>query len=470
MDRMSALDSAFLHLEDGRSSLHIGSVALFEGPPPPQAEILAALERRIAGVPRLRQRPHHVPLSLGRPVWVDDPHFRLTDHVRRLAAPEPGGRAELHAVVDAAMTEPLPHGRPPWDDLVIEGLADGHWALVTRVHHSMADGIAGTALLTAMLDTEPGGATPAAPVPAQRPAGQVPTSTDLVTDALTDQARLRGDEARGFAGRLRSTLQHPVAATRTTYDVARGLAEYSRALVPTTASTLIGPLERERRFLWTEIDLAAALEVRHRLGGTLNDVVLSLVTGGFRALERAHGEHTAPRSVRCLVPVSVRGPGSSVLDNEVSALLVTLPVELEDPRDRLNEVAVRMRRVKDSHEAAAGSWATSAARAVPPAALAAFLHLAFRLPQRSLTTVVTNVPGPSTTLYLAGRRMTATYPYVPIADRLRVGIAVTSYEGRLLFGITSDRFSIPDTDILVAGIEAGFAELQELARPRKAVR
>ncbi|MGO4256721.1 wax ester/triacylglycerol synthase family O-acyltransferase [Marmoricola sp. RAF53] len=483
MDRMSALDSAFLHLEDGHSSLHIGSLALFEGPTPPQEQILGALDRRISAIPRLRQRPHHVPLSVGRPAWVDDPYFRLGDHVRRLAAPEPGGTAELHEVVDAAMAELLPHDRPLWDDLLVEGLADGRWALITRVHHSMADGIAGTDLLTAMLDSGPGGPeTESARIPPPRTApvsapasGPVSgpasgTPTELVADAVADQARLRGAEVRRLAGRLRATVEHPVAAARTSYDVARGLAEFSRALVPTTVSSLVGPLDRERRFLWTEIDLTAALAVRHELGGTLNDVVLTIVTRGFRDLERFRGEHTSPRSVRCLVPVSVRAPGSATLDNEVSALLVTLPVELEDPRDRLNEVSIRMRRAKASHEAVAGTWATSVAGALPPTALAGFLHVAFRLPQRALTTVVTNVPGPSTTLYLAGRRMTATYPYVPIADRLRTGVAVTSYDGRLLFGITADRASTPDAAVLVSGIEAGFAELEELARPRKARR
>ncbi len=235
--------------------------------------------------------------------------------------------------------------------------------------------------------------------------------------------------------------------------------------MPVSSSSLVGPLGRDRCYRWTEVDLGEVLAAHQRLGGTVNDLVLAAVTGAFRELLLARGEEPAPHAVRCLVPVSVRAAQSrGVPDNQVSALLAMLPVELADPRDRLNETAVRMRALKATHEAAAGERVTRWADALPPAAVATFLHLAFRAPHRNLTTVTTNVPGPTTRLYLAGRPLLAAYPYVPIADRLRIGVAVTTYDGKLLFGITCDRDSTPDVAVFVKALEAGLHELLDLAR------
>ena len=199
------------------------------------------------------------------------------------------------------------------------------------------------------------------------------------------------------------------------------------------------------------------------------------MTRAFRDLLLARGEQPSAHKVRTLVPVSVRHPDErGHLDNRVSAILAELPVEVEDPHDRLTEVAIRMQALKDSHEAQVGEQITGIADALPPLPLAAFLHVAFRLPHRNLTTVITNVPGPTRPLYLAGRPMVAPSPYVPIGDRLRSGVAVTTYDGRLLLGVTTDRDSMPDADVLLTGIAAGFSELAELAgvstekpRPRR---
>ncbi|GEP40630.1 diacylglycerol O-acyltransferase [Nocardioides psychrotolerans] len=475
MDRTSALDSAFLHVEDSHSSLHIASLGIFEGPAPTQAEVVAAIERKLPAVPRLRQRLRTVPLAAGRPVWADDPDFHIERHLSRMRVPAPGGEAELREVAGAVLSEALPRDRPLWQDVVLEGLAEDRWALLTKVHHTMADGIAGTDLLATILDRAPDQHLEQDPdqgsgededwAPA-RP----PTPGRLVADAVWEQALLRSRELRGLPRAVGATLRHPVAAARSASTIGQGVLGFARAVVPTTPSSLVGPLGRDREFRWTRISLADALLVRERLGGTVNDVVLAAVTKGFRDLEQARGLGADPNSVRCLVPVSVRRDSSGTLDNEVSALLLTLPVELEDPRDRFYEVATRTLALKESHEAQAGQWALSVADALPPPAVAGFLHLAFRVPHRNLTTVVTNVPGPRTTLYLAGRRMIATYPYVPIADRLRIGVAVTSYGEHLFFGVTTDRDSTPDADVLVDGLQSGFADLLAVAssrRPRK---
>lgn len=461
MDRASALDSAFLQVEDGTSALHIASVAIFAGPVPTQDEILAALARRLPLVPRLRQRLMVVPFALGRPVWADDPDFDLHQHVRRVALPDPGSEEQLHEAVDAVLSEHLDHDLPLWEDVVIEGLRDDRWAMVTKVHHTMVDGIAGTDLLSTMLECteQQPVAAPDRWAPPPRPGLR-----RLVAGAVRDQARLRGNELRSLPRTIARAL-HPRALVETAYQTGRGLLGFAQAAVPVSPSSLVGPLGRDRSYRWTEADLGEVLRAHHHLGGTINDLVLAAVTRAFRELLLARGEEAAPHAVRCLVPVSVRAEqGRGVLDNQVSALLATLPVELADPRDRLNEVAVRMRALKATQEAVAGERVTRWADALPPAAVAGFLHLVFRTPHRNLTTVTTNVPGPTTRLFLAGRPMLAAYPYVPIADRLRIGVAVTTYDGKLLFGITCDRDSTPDVAVFVEALDVGLRELLDLAR------
>jgi diacylglycerol O-acyltransferase / wax synthase len=465
MDRTSALDSAFLHVETRTAALHIASLGIFAGPVPDQDEVRAAIGRKLPLAPRCRQRLLTVPFALGRPVWVDDPDFDLGQHVHRVAVPAPGGPTEVREVVDRVLSEPLDHSRPLWDDWVLEGLAGDRWALVTKVHHTMVDGIAGTDLLSTMLDLDPEGDPAVADHwhPAPLPAGW-----RLASDAVREGLGLRATELRSLpltAGATASgALRHPRAAVESVYAAARGILGFAGNALPTTASSLVGPIGRDRGYAWTEVDLPAVLDIHDRLGCTLNDLVLAAVTGAFRELLLARGEEPATHSVRTLVPVSVRHADQrGVMDNRVSAILADLPVEIADPHDRLTEMSIRMRALKDSHEAQVGEQISTLADVLPPAPLAAFLHLAFRLPHRNLTTVVTNVPGPTGRLYLVGRRMLATYPYVPIADRLRSGIAVTSYDGRLLFGVTTDRDSVPDAQVLVDGIDHGFTELAALA-------
>jgi len=462
MDRTSALDSAFLQVEDARSALHIASVAIFAGPAPDQPEILAAIAARLPRAPRLRQRLLRVPFSLGLPVWADDPAFDLRNHVRRLSLPAPGGERELHEVVDQILTEHLDADLPLWEDVVIEGLHDGSWALVTKVHHTMVDGIAGTDLLSTILSPTTGGAESSAWSP-----DPLPGLTRLMASAVRDQASLRLRELRALPGAAGDAIRNPRALAGSATRTGRGLLGFLRAAAPTSASSLVGPLGRDRSYRWTTIDLHEVLATHQAVGGTVNDLVLSVVAGAFRELLLVRGETPDAAAVRCLVPVSVRTTDArGVFDNRVSALLATLAVELEDPQERVVETAVRMRALKGTHEAQVGQWITTLADAAPPAALTAALHLAFRSPHRNLTTVVTNVPGPTERLQLAGRPLLVAYPYVPIADRLRVGVAITTYEDRLLIGVTFDRDSTPevDADVFVRALETGFTALHKVAQ------
>jgi diacylglycerol O-acyltransferase / wax synthase len=456
VETLTALDSAFLQLEDQHSALHIGSVAVFEGPVPGVAVVRDALAAKLPLVPRYQQRLLTVPGSLGRPVWEDDPDFALVDHVHRAALPAPGGEAELQELVGRIMSEPLEHDRPLWEEWVVEGLADGRWALVTKVHHSMVDGIAGTDLLTTFFGPAPSVPPPPCAVTTSPPRTPGRRQLQLVAHAL------QADGADSW-GAVRATVRavgHPRSLVGTVRESARGLLAFLAAARPVSPSSLVGPLGSERLYRCLAVPLPQVLDIRTAQGCTVNDVVLAAVTHAFQALLIGRGEDPSRHAVRTLVPVSVRRPDQrGRLDNRVSAILLDLPVDEGDPTVALGVVAHRMRRLKASHEAEAGELVTSIANAVPPPGLAAALQLVFRAPQRFVTTVVTNVPGPREDLHLAGRRMVANYPYVPIADRLRTGVAVTSYDGCLYFGITADRDSTGDVDRFKDGLRSAFDEL-----------
>lgn len=452
VDRLSALDSAFLHVEGRHAALHIGSVGVFDGPAPDFGQVREAIAGRLHRAPRYQQRMLRVTADLGRPVWHDDPDLDLDYHVRHTALPHPGGESELQDLVGRIMSHPLDHERPLWESWVVEGLEHDRWALVSKVHHCMVDGVAGTDLLTTFFGPEPVAPEPVGSIgtvagrdePTRTGSG-LPGRGALVAQAL----RHGGGVAAASVAATARALARPRRVAAVAAATARGLTRFATAARPVARSSLIGDLGAARRYRWAEFPLADVLAVRSAFGCTINDVVLAAETRAFRALLVSRGEDPAPRAVRTLVPVSVRKPDQhGDLDNRVSAIVVDLPVDQPDVAGTLAEVARRMAELKRSHEAEAGELVTALADDVPPAVLAAGLRLAFRVPQRFITTVTTNVPGPRTELQLCGRPMVAAYPYVPIADQLRTGMAVTSYAGNLCFGITADWESTPDVDVL----------------------
>jgi WS/DGAT/MGAT family acyltransferase len=462
VDVLSPLDAAFLRLESHDAPLHIASAAVFDGPAPSYDELLALVRAKLPLLPRYRQRVQEVPLWLGRPVWVDDPAFEARYHVRHTALPRPGSDAQLQVLCARLLSQPLDRHRPLWEAWLVEGLAEDRWALVSKVHHCMVDGIAGTDLLSRLLDTGPD----PAPLTADgwEPA-EPPGTLELLSTALTTMP----NPVHGLRQVVRSA-RHPRQTASELLEDARGLATWAGVLRPAGASSLTGPITYHRSWGWAEADLDDVRRVRHAFGGTVNDVVLSLVAGAFRALLLARDEEPGAHVVRSLVPVSVRArhpePGKPLLANQVSAMIAELPVQEPDPVARLQAVRDELDRLKASGEAQAGEVVTAAAGLVPPLVLSTSLYGGFRLPQRQLVTVTTNVPGPPVTLWGMGRRLRSLHPFVPIADRVRTGVAVTSYEGRLSFGVTADADSTPDLAVLTGGIEA---ELQALLA-RTAVR
>lgn len=461
--RLSPLDSSFLHAEDAVSHMHIGSVAVFDGPPPRFEELRAVVNGKLALVPRYRQIVRFVPFDLGRPVWVDDPHFDLDHHLRHTALPAPGDTEKLRALTGRVMSQQLDRSRPLWEIWVVEGLAENRWAVLAKTHHALVDGVSGTDLLAVIMDLSP----EATPVP---PDDWTPRPSRggawLAGQAIAELLRSPYEQVRA----VRAATRLPRQALRQALDVGRGLSAMAGIVRPTPVSSLNGPLSPHRRYAWASTSVDEIKRVRKSLGGTFNDVVLAAITRGFRDLLLSRGE-SVDRVVRSLVPVSVRpraasglAVGDGTLANKVSAMFAELPVGVADPVERLQAVSAQMEGLKESKEALAGEALTSLSGFAPPMLLALGMRLATRVAQRNVNTVTTNVPGPQFPLYMLGRRMVEAYPYVPLAGQVRIGVAIFSYDGNVTFGVTGDRDSTPDLDVLVSGIGRGMDEL--LARCR----
>ncbi len=451
MNRMSAQDASFLHIENDTSPMHVGGVSIFEGPPPPFADVQSMVAAKLPLVPRYRQVVRFVPFALARPVWVDDPHFNLSYHVRRTALPDPGGEDELLTLVGRVMSQNLDRAKPLWEMWVVEGLEQGRWAVLSKVHHCMVDGIASTDLLTVLLDKE---SEPVRPEVVAWAPGPMPSAARLFGGALVEQAT----SPVAASERLAVALSAPRQFSRLLEDTVRGLIGVADVARP-SGSSLNGSLSPHRRWNWARGRLSDVQQVRRALGGTVNDVVLAAITHGFRELLLTRGERV-DRALRTLVPVSVRRPGErGTYNNRVSAIFAELPVGIKDPAEALEAIRTQMADLKESKQAVAGEVLTSLSGFAPPMLLALGARLASRLPQRSLNTGTTNVPGPQYPLYLAGRRMLESFPYIPLFASVRVAVAIFSYDGALSFGVSGDYDSAPDIDVLGRGIEYGLAQL-----------
>jgi len=461
---MSPLDASFLHIEDDVSHMHIASVALFEGPSPLFADVQAMIDAKLDLVPRYRQKVRSVPFELGRPVWVDDPHFNLEYHLRHTALPAPGGEHELRKLVGRVMAQQLDRSKPLWEIWVVERLEDDRWAILAKTHHALVDGVSGTDLLAVIMDRSPDAPRPAPSGWTPRPE---PSGLQLVVDALENIVRSPYEQLR--AARAQTRALRRLAGSLV--EVASGFFSLGGLARPTQRSSLNGPLGPHRRYAWASTSVDDIKRVRRALGGTFNDVVLACITNGFRELLLARGENVE-RVVRALVPVSVRprdtsgrAIGDGTLENKISAMFAELPVDIEDPVLRLDAVTEQMKGLKHSHQALAGEALTSMSGFAPPMLLSLGMRLATRAGQRNINTVTTNVPGPQFPLYAAGRRMLRAFPYVPLGVQMRLGVAIFSYDGEVNFGITGDYDSTGDIDVLATGIEDGMTQLLKACDP-----
>jgi WS/DGAT/MGAT family acyltransferase len=455
MDALSPQDSSFLFIENEINHMHIAVVAIFEGPRPTGDEIEEMISSKLDRVPRYRQKVRFVPFDLGQPIWVDDESFDLNFHIRHTALPSPGGEEQLFTLVGRVMSQKLDRARPLWEIWIVEGLDDDRWAMISKTHHCLVDGVSGSDLMSVLLDDSRDAAHPDAHdwKPSRKPG-----VLSLMAHSLSDNWRLPREGLRAF-GRVAAT---PRRALRALGDFGDGLSTFRRLSNTPLEGSLNGPIGAHRRWRSARTTLADIKRIRQAHGGTVNDVVLAAIALGFRSLLIARGETVEGMRVRSMVPVSVRREEErGTFNNRVSAVFVDLPVDIENPASCLEAVREEMDRVKAHHQSDAAETLSTLTGYSPPALLALGARLVADVEQHSLQTVTTNVPGPREPLFAAGRQMLAAFPYVPLFGSVRIAVAIFSYAGQLTFGVTGDYEGAPDIHILTDGIEHALSRLLE---------
>jgi diacylglycerol O-acyltransferase / wax synthase len=464
LDRLSAVDAAFLHQEGPATHMHIGGVGVFEGPPPQIERVLEHISTRLSRVPRYRQKLVPTPGGLDRERWIDDPTFNLDYHVRHTALPAPGDDERLRTLIGRLFAQRLDRSKPLWEMWVVEGLADGRWALVSKSHHALVDGVSGADLTTVLFDLSP--------VPAQahaEPTWQprpVPSKAQLLATSLGGAIRAAMElplHAAAAAAQPGRTL----AAAR---EVAEGLGEVAwaglNAAPDSPLNVKIGPC---RAVAFVPARLEDFKRVKNVFGGTVNDVMLAVVTGALRHWMRQRGMRAEGLELRAGVPVSTRSDADrEQLGNRLTQLVAPLPVYQPDAVERLRIVREAMQDVKESKLALGAEAIATAEDFAPPTILAQATKLNFS--RRFYNVLVTNIPGPQFPLYLLGRELQGMFPVAFLAGDRALAIAAMSYNGAVNFGLIADPDSLDDLDAVAAGIDAALAELVGLAEKVRPVR
>jgi len=457
--RLSALDASFLYLEQPTTPMHIGGVAVFRRPRSGfDYERLADLiERRLALVPRYRQKIKNVPGHLARPVWVDDPEFDVSYHVRRSALPKPGTEEQLHELVGRLMSRPLDRNRPLWEVYLVEGLAKNRIAIITKTHHAMVDGVSAMDIGQLILDVTPTPRDTGEDLWLPRPE---PGTVQLVLDAAAEAVQRPAEVVEN----VRTAAIDAVATVRRVGTAVGGLFDALRTAVRAApGSPLNVPISTQRRFAVARTALEDFKLVRAAHGGTVNDVVLAVVSGALRNWLLSRGEPVIPSTtIRAMAPVSVRDAsddGRTAPGSKVSAYLVDLPVGEPNAVVRLHHVSHAMRAHKDSGQSVGADVLVRLSEFTPPTMHALGARVANGFSQRIFNLVVTNVPGPQFPLYAAGARMLEMFAVVPLSKNQGVSIGVTSYDGGVYFGLNADRDAMTDVDGLASMIEESLEEL-----------
>jgi WS/DGAT/MGAT family acyltransferase len=441
--------------------MHIGGLTIVEGPPPTMDEFLEQIRRRLHLVPRYRHKLAHTALDSGRPVWVDDPSFNLEYHVRHTALPAPGGRDQLQDLTARIFSQQLDRSKPLWEMWIIEGLEDNRFALITKTHHSLIDGIAGVDLATVLFDLSPD----PPPVASDRRPWQPhpePGTVHLLAAGL--QGALRTGVAL-FEGAL-SALAHPERALDRARESAEGIGEIIWAgLNPAPETPLNVAIGPHRRFIALTNRLEDFKIVKNAFGGTVNDVVLTVVAGALRSFLISRGRRTEGVEMRALVPVSVRIEGEHG-GNRIVVMRGPLPVYISDPLNRLRFVSNAMDGLKESKQALGAEVIAGAQAFAPPTILAQASRLNFST--RLFNLIVTNVPGPQFPLYVLGREMLQAFPVAFLPENHALAIAIMSYNGQMNFGLLGDFDALPDIDSIAENISAELQTLISLARESEA--
>ena len=461
--RLSALDASFLYLEEASTPMHVGAVSIFKRPKAgfDYDRLVELIEQRIALVPRYRQKVRHVPGNLARPVWVDDPEFDVAYHVRRSALPKPGSDAQLTELVARLMSRPLDATRPLWEMYLVEGVAGGRTAVITKTHQAMIDGISAIDIGQVILDVATPDGEPDGHPDLWMPRPE-PTDLELVRDAVSEAVARPGEvveHVRTAAGDAVATVGQIVGGAGQLFTMARTASRRA------PGTPLNVDISSSRRFAIARTELEAYRRVRAAHGCTVNDVVLSVVAGALRNWLLSRGEAvTSSSTLRAMVPLSVRGeadvPSSAgSVGNRVASFIVDLPVGEPSPVVRLHHVSHAMR----EHTAGGRSVGASALARVggfaPPTLHALGARAASGMSKRIFNLVVSNVPGPQFPLYAAGARMLEMFPVVPLAKGQALAIGLTSYDGGVYYGFNGDRDAMSDIDVLAGLVDEALDEL-----------
>ena len=461
LDRLTAVDASFLHQENADSHMHIGAVTIFEGPAPPFTAVAEHIRSRLHLVPRYRQKLAYPPFESGRPLWIDDASFNIEYHVRHSALPAPGTERQLHGLAARIASQQLDRCKPLWECWFVEGLEDGRFALIFKTHHALVDGVSGVDLATVMFDLAP------APAPLEQPPWQPqpePTGAELLAAGAAGFAKT----AFNVVERTLSAGTNPAHAADALRDIAEGVGEMVWAILnpapETPLNVGIGP---HRRYAVVRNRLDDFRYVKGVLGGTVNDIVLAVVSGAVARWLRSRGVRTEGLELRALVPVSIRPKDQRhALGNQIVLMRGPLPVYIRDPVARLRFVKQQMDGLKESKQALGARVIADVQQMAPPTILAQASRLQFST--RLFNLIVTNVPGPQFPIYMLGREMLNFFPIAFLPKNHALAIAIMSYNGAIDFGLLGDYDSLPDIGVIAEGIQESLAELLTLARAQDA--
>jgi diacylglycerol O-acyltransferase len=458
-DRLSAIDASFLHQEKQSSHMHVGALVMFEGDPPSHPQIYDHIQSRLHLVPRYRQKLAFPRFEMGRPFWVDDPQFNLDYHLRHTALPAPGSREQLRNLAGRIFSQRLDRSKPLWELWIVDGLEEGGFALISKTHHALVDGVAGVDISTVLFDLSPTSA-PLDSNDGWTPSPE-PSQLDLVAEGVKGLARTPVD----LAGKAIGALTSPQRTAGALREAIEGVGEVALAgLNPAPSTPLNVPIGSHRRIWWVQSRLEDFKQIKNGLGGTVNDVVLAVVAGALGDWLRSRGVRTEGLELRALVPVSIRAEGEhGALGNRIAAMRGPLPVYARDPVERLRIVREAMEDLKESKQALGAEVITGIQDFAPPTLLAQASRLNFST--RLFNLIVTNVPGPQFPLYLLGREMLELVPIAFLPEDHAVAIAIMSYNGKVDFGLLGDYDALPDIEALATLLEDSLAELLEAAGP-----
>jgi diacylglycerol O-acyltransferase / wax synthase len=461
LDRLTAVDASFLHQEDAASHMHIGGVTLFEGPPPPFSAVLDHIRSRLHLVPRYRQKLAYPPLDSGRPLWVDDPNFNLEYHLRHSALPHPGSEEQLMRLAARVFSQQLDRSKPLWEMWFVEGLEGNRFALISKTHHSLVDGISGVDLATVIFDLQP--VPPEMEIEPWQPRPE-PTSAELVAAGVAGLAKTAFD----VAGKAIGAVTNPSAAVDAAREAAEGIGEIVWAgLNPAPDTPLNVPIGPHRRYATVRNRLEDFRYVKQVLGGTVNDVVLAAVSGSLGRWLRSRGVRTEGLELRALVPVSTRSRAQQhQLGNQIVLMRGPLPVYIKDPVARLRFVKQEMDGLKESKQAVGARVLADVQQLAPPTILAQASRIQFST--RLFNLITTNVPGPQFPLYVLGRELLDLFPIAFLPKSHSLAIAIMSYNGGINFGLLGDYDALPDIDMIADGIAESLAALKRAAQAKEA--